>query len=32
MIPKRPFLLRAFYDWIVENDMTPHILVNTGEY
>ncbi len=29
MIPKRPFLLRAFYDWIVENNMTPHILVNT---
>ena len=29
MIPKRPFLLRAFYDWIAENNMTPHILVNT---
>ena len=28
MIPKRPYLLRAFYDWIVENDMTPHIVVN----
>lgn len=30
MIPKRPFLLRAFYDWIAENNMTPHILVNTA--
>lgn len=29
MIPKRPFLLRAFYEWIAENNMTPHILVNT---
>lgn len=29
MIPKRPFLLRAFYDWILENNMTPHIVVDT---
>lgn len=28
MIPKRPYLLRAFYEWIVENNMTPHILVD----
>lgn len=28
MMPKRPYLLRAFYDWIVDNDMTPHIVVN----
>ncbi len=28
MSPKRPYLLRAFYDWIVDNNMTPHILVN----
>ncbi|PID48720.1 MAG: ClpXP protease specificity-enhancing factor [Proteobacteria bacterium] len=28
MTPKRPYLLRAFYDWIVDNNMTPHILVN----
>nr|CAA6808200.1 MAG: Stringent starvation protein B [uncultured Thiotrichaceae bacterium] len=26
--PKRPYLLRAFYDWIVDNNMTPHIQVN----
>lgn len=26
--PKRPYLLRAFYDWIVDNNMTPHLLVN----
>ena len=28
MIPKRPYLLRAFYDWIVDCGMTPHIQVN----
>ncbi|PIE00616.1 MAG: ClpXP protease specificity-enhancing factor [Thiothrix nivea] len=28
MTPKRPYLLRAFYDWIVDNHLTPHILVN----
>lgn len=26
--PKRPYLLRAFYEWIVDNGMTPHILVD----
>ena len=29
MIPKRPFLLRAMHEWIAENNMTPHIVVNT---
>jgi stringent starvation protein B len=28
MKPKRPYLLRAFYEWIVDNGMTPHILVD----
>ncbi len=23
--PKRPYLLRAFYDWIVDSDMTPYV-------
>lgn len=26
--PKRPYLLRAYYEWIVDNGMTPHILVD----
>lgn len=26
--PKRPYLLRAFYEWIVDNNMTPHVLVD----
>lgn len=28
MTPKRPYLLRAFYDWIVDNNMTPYITVD----
>ena len=28
MTPNRPYLLRAFFDWIVDNDCTPHIIVN----
>jgi stringent starvation protein B len=24
----RPYILRALYDWIVDNDCTPHILVD----
>jgi stringent starvation protein B len=28
MRPQRPYLLRAFYDWIVDSECTPHILVD----
>ncbi|MEO2267861.1 ClpXP protease specificity-enhancing factor [Pseudoalteromonas pernae] len=28
MTPNRPYLLRAFYDWIVDNQCTPHLVVN----
>jgi stringent starvation protein B len=28
MTPNRPYLLRALYDWISDNSMTPHILVD----
>jgi len=28
MISMRPYLLRALYDWIVDNGLTPHLLVN----
>jgi len=27
--PKRPYLLRAINEWILDNLMTPHILVDT---
>jgi stringent starvation protein B len=28
MTSKRPYLLRAVYEWIVDNDMTPHLWVD----
>lgn len=28
MTSRRPHLIRAHYDWILENQMTPHLLVN----
>lgn len=28
MTSSRPYLLRALYDWIIDNGMTPHLLVN----
>lgn len=28
MTPKRPYLLRALYDWIVDNQLTPHLVVD----
>ncbi|MDD0973097.1 ClpXP protease specificity-enhancing factor [Pseudomonas fontis] len=31
MNSSRPYLVRALYEWIVDNDCTPHILVN-AEY
>ena len=30
MTSQRPYLLRALYEWIVDNGMTPHVLVNAG--
>lgn len=27
MTPSRPYLLRAFYEWIVDNHSTPYIVV-----
>lgn len=26
--PSRPYLLRALYEWVLDNDMTPHIVVD----
>jgi stringent starvation protein B len=28
MTPLKPYLIRAVYEWIVDNDLTPHLLVN----
>jgi stringent starvation protein B len=30
MTSTRPYLIRAFYDWIVDNGCTPHVVVNAG--
>ena len=30
MTPNRPYLLRALYQWITDNRMTPHILVDAA--
>ena len=27
LLPKRPYLLRALYDWIVDSEFTPYLLV-----
>ncbi|MBZ4193905.1 MAG: ClpXP protease specificity-enhancing factor [Candidatus Contendobacter sp.] len=29
MTSTRPYLIRALYEWIEDNNMTPHLLVNT---
>ncbi|CRY56437.1 MULTISPECIES: ClpXP protease specificity-enhancing factor [Yersinia] len=28
MSPRRPYLLRAFYDWLIDNQLTPHLVVD----
>lgn len=28
MTPRRPYLLRAFYDWLLDNQLTPHLVVD----
>ncbi|UUM31088.1 ClpXP protease specificity-enhancing factor [Vibrio japonicus] len=28
MTPRRPYMLRAFYEWLVDNDLTPHLVVS----
>lgn len=29
MTSNRPYLIRALYEWIIDNGLTPHLLVNT---
>lgn len=31
MNSSRPYLIRALYEWIVDNDCTPHILVDASD-
>jgi len=30
MTPKRPYLFRAMYEWILDNQLTPHIVVDAA--
>lgn len=30
MTPSRPYLLRALYEWITDNELTPHLLVDAA--
>lgn len=30
MTSNKPYLLRAFYEWIVDNELTPYILVDAS--
>ncbi|MFT3741703.1 MAG: ClpXP protease specificity-enhancing factor [Gammaproteobacteria bacterium] len=29
MTPNKPYLIRAFYEWITDNGLTPYLLVRT---
>ncbi|AFJ03349.1 Stringent starvation protein B [Methylophaga frappieri] len=29
MTPQKPYLIRAIYDWLLDNQCTPYLLVNT---
>jgi len=31
MTSNRPYLIRALYEWIVDNNLTPHLLVDAEE-
>lgn len=30
MTSNKPYLIRAFYEWIVDNNLTPYLVVNAG--
>lgn len=32
MSSNRPYLIRALYEWIVDNSMTPHLIVNAHTF
>ena len=29
--PRRPYLLRAFYEWLLDNQLTPHLVVDVTQ-
>ena len=30
MTPSKPYVVRAIYDWIVDNNCTPHVLIDAA--
>ncbi|WP_427980034.1 ClpXP protease specificity-enhancing factor [Agarivorans sp.] len=28
MTPNRPYMVRAFFDWLLDNELTPHLVVD----
>ena len=30
MTSNRPYLIRALYEWLVDNDLTPYLLVDAN--
>ncbi len=32
MTSLKPYLIRAIYEWILDNDLTPHLLVNANHH
>ncbi|MDX7990584.1 ClpXP protease specificity-enhancing factor [Xenorhabdus littoralis] len=32
MSPRRPYLLRAHYEWLLDNELTPHIVADVSLY
>ncbi len=32
MTSNKPYLVKAFYDWLLDNDLTPHIVVDVSVY
>lgn len=30
--PKRPYLLRAYYNWLIDNDFTPYLVVDADYF
>lgn len=31
MISSRPYLIRALFEWLVDSELTPHLLVDVGD-
>jgi len=31
MTSNRPYLIRALFDWVIDNGLTPHLLIDTSD-